>query len=163
MYVSSPPNTARAVFYTTSTRVCMPLEYACTLRAPGTISYTLYTRWRISGQQPQLYPPCIMRAVPTAKVHLRRIARLLCVCNVMRCGALLAGRFLHVALYHLLDLLPHTRAETDTEQRMMYYEYTINLSILSLCVCVCVCLSLSLPIYLHVVPAQVNCRRISRL
>ena len=36
----------------------------------------------------------------------------------MRCGALLAGRFRHVALYHLLDLLPHTRAETDTEQRM---------------------------------------------
>ena len=65
----------------------------------------------------------------------------------MRCGALLAGRFLHVALYQLLDLLPHTRAETDTEQKMMYYEYTINLSILSLSLSlsfsVCVCLSLS--------------------
>ena len=43
---------------------------------------------------------------------------MLCVYNAMRCGALLAGRFRHVALYHLLDLLPHTRAETDTEQRM---------------------------------------------
>ena len=82
----------------------------------------------------------------------------MCVCNAMHCGALLAGRFLHVALYRLLDLLPHTRAETDTGQRMMYYEYTINLSILSLslslslcvcvCVCVCVCLSLSLSTYL---------------
>ena len=81
----------------------------------------------------------------------------------MRCGALLAGRFRHVALYHLLDLLPHTRAETDTEQRMMYYEYTINLSILSLSLSLSVSVSLSLPIYLHVVPAQVNCRRISRL
>ena len=53
-----------------------------------------------------------------SKVYLRRIARMLCVCNAMHCGALLAGRFVHVALYHLLDLLPHTRAETDTEQRM---------------------------------------------
>ena len=41
----------------------------------------------------------------------------------MRCGALLAGRFRRVALYLLLDLLPHTRAETDTGQRMMYYGY----------------------------------------
>ena len=53
-----------------------------------------------------------------SKVYLRRIARLRCVCNAMHCGALLAGRFVHVALYHLLDLLPHTRAETGTEQRM---------------------------------------------
>ena len=67
----------------------------------------------------------------------------MCVCNAMHCGALLAGRFRHVALYHLLDLLPHTRAETDTEQRMMYYEYTINLSILSLSLSLCVCFSLS--------------------
>ena len=66
MYVSSPPNTARAVFYTNS----MPLQYACTLRAPGTISYALYTRWRVSAQQPQPYPPCILRAVPTAEVYL---------------------------------------------------------------------------------------------
>ena len=43
---------------------------------------------------------------------------MLCVCNAMHCGALLAGRFPRVVLYHLLDLLPHTRAETDTEQRM---------------------------------------------
>ena len=106
--------TAHAVFYTTS----MSLEYACTLRASGTISYTLYKRWRISAQQPQPYPPCILRAVPTAKVYLRRIARLLCVCNAMHCGALLAGRSVNVALYHPLDLLPHARAETDTEQRM---------------------------------------------
>ena len=36
----------------------------------------------------------------------------------MRCGALLAGRVRHVALYHRLDLHPHTRAEADTEQRI---------------------------------------------
>ena len=41
-----------------------------------------------------------------------------CVCNAMHCGALLAGRFVHVALYHLLGLLQPTRAETDTEQGM---------------------------------------------
>ena len=52
--------------YTTT----MSLEYACTLRAPGTISYTLYKRWRISAQLPQPYPPCILRAVPTAEVYL---------------------------------------------------------------------------------------------
>ena len=96
----------------------MSLEYACTLRAPGTISYTLYKRCRVSAQQPQPYPPCILRAVPTAKVYLLRIARMLRVCNAMRCGALLAGRFPRVALYLLLDLLPHTRAEADTEQLM---------------------------------------------
>ena len=48
----------------------MSLEHACTLRAPGTISYALYKRWRISAQQPQPYPPCILRAVPTAEVYL---------------------------------------------------------------------------------------------
>ena len=40
----------------------------------------------------------------------------------MQCVAvhywLLAGRFPRVALYLLLDLLPHTRAETDTEPRI---------------------------------------------
>ena len=87
----------------------------------------------------------------------------------MHCGALLAGRFLHVALYLLVDLLPHTRAETDTEQRMMYalrvyYQpiHSLSLSLsLSVCVCVSLSLSLSLPIYLHVVPAQVNCIAVS--